>query len=644
MINRMRSIIIFFLLFPVYLLGQNAQIDSLSNAFKKTTDSYTKAKIALQLAKLHERVDLAKAKMYAYQALNFTTNDSLKAETTNEIGRLHFFTGKLDSASIYFEKTKNTFTVLKDSNRVASVNISLGAIYLRNGDYKKTIATLTESASFFENHDDELNAAKCYSNIASAFAELENYDTAITYSEKALRIFSANNLVQYELITLPNLATQYFKKGDTIKAIGYYNKAETLAENLSNKRSLSMIYNNLGNLYLDSDSEKAKTYLEKAYVLKNELNLKSGIEVTESNLGYLYLKNKEYAKAISLLQKATHTIKGKQLAIIYTYLKDAYEGLDNTAKALEFSEKSRVLNDSLLSAEHQNIILDIQAKYESEKNEKQIIQLQSDNLEANYKRRQNRNLLFIALGILAITLFVVYILLKNAKRKRIILAQNNTIKQQEFNQVLKAKELEGIDAILTAQEEERSDIAADLHDNLGSKIATLKLYVENYDTAEDFYSYYDKLKLLINDTYGEIRAISKNKFFGARIDKGLIASTKAIANQISDTKKLTIKVINVDVNKRLENAAEIQIFRIIQELLTNSIKHANASEVIIQFSEENNILNIIVEDNGKGFDITKNTTGTGLINIEKRVEKLNGELVIDSTLNNGTTVILNIPM
>lgn len=644
MINRMRSIIIFSFLFPIFLLGQNAQIDSLSNAFKKTTDSYSKAKIALQLAKLHERVDLTKAKTYAYKASLFNTNDSLNAETTNEIGRLHFFTGKIDSAKIYFEKTKNTFSILKDSNRVASVNISLGAIYLKEGDYKKTISTLTESASFFENKNDELNAAKCYSNIASAFAELENFDKAIEYSEKALRIFNANNLVQYELITLPNLATQYFKKGDTIKAIGYYNKAETLAENLNNKRSLSMIYNNLGNLHLDSDSEKAKSYLEKAYVLKNELNLTSGIEITESNLGYIYLKNKEYAKAISLFEKASHVVKGKQLVTLYTYLKDAHEGLDNIQKALEFSEKSRSLSDSLLVVNKQKEILELLYKYEAEKDAKKIIQLESDNLKANYKRKQNRNLLFIALAIILIIIFIIYILFKNMKRKRVIMEQNNIIKQQEFDQVLKTKELEGIDAILVAQEEERATIAADLHDNLGSKIATLKLYVDNYENAEDFGNYYDKLKLLINDTYGEIREISKNKNFGGPIDKGLIASTKAIADQISDAKKLTIKVINIDVNMRLENTTEIQIFRIIQELLTNSVKHSNASEAIVQFSEENNILNIIIEDNGKGFDITKNTTGTGLINIEKRVEKLNGQLAIDSTLNNGTTIILNIPM
>ncbi len=222
--------------------------------------------------------------------------------------------------------------------------------------------------------------------------------------------------------------------------------------------------------------------------------------------------------------------------------------------------------------------------------------------------------------------------------------QDLTIQEQNFNQLLRSQELDGIDAILDAQEKERVKMAADLHDNLGSKVATLKLYLESYDDHEDFSSFYNRLKSLMNNTYDEIRNMSKNKNFGAQITKGLIPSTKAIAKQISDSKKTLIKVINVDVDKRIENALEIQIFRIIQELLTNIIKHANATEAIIQFSEHDNILNIIVEDNGKGFNINKTGSGIGLINIEKRIDRINGEFVIDTSEGNGTTIILNIPL
>lgn len=624
--------------------AQTKEIDSLLSTIENTPDAFESAKINLQLAKLHERIDLKKGMQFAYKALRYQENDSIAAEANNQLGRFHFFGNQLDSATVYFENARTILQQLNDHERAAIINISLGAIYLREGNYQKTISTLTESASFFEDTKDDLNAAKCYSNISSAFAELENYDKAIEYSEKALHIFETKKQRPFELITLPNLAVQYFKKGDTLKAIEIYNKTETLAKEMNNKRSLSVVYNNLGNIYLDSDYNKAKTYLENALQLKNELNLQAGREITESNLGYIYLKTQQYSKAINLLENALPNVNGKQRVFVLNNLKDAYVAQQNMDYALKYLEEAQSLNDSLLSAENQESILDIQTQYETEKKEKEILQLKNDNLEANYKRRQNLYLLIGALVALGLAILGIYLLRKNARRKRIILEQKHTIISQEFEQLLNQQKLEGIDAILDAQEEERSKLASDLHDNLGSKVATLKLYLESYDRKDDFTSFYNKLKDLMSDTYNEIRSITKSKNFGTQIDKGLVPSTKKIAKQISGTKKIDIKVIHVDVNHRIENTVEIQVFRIIQELITNIIKHSGATEAVIQFTEQDDTLNIVVEDNGTGFDITTKKSGIGLINIEKRMEKIDGELVIDTSPGNGTTVILNIPI
>jgi hypothetical protein len=119
---------------------------------------------------------------------------------------------------------------------------------------------------------------------------------------------------------------------------------------------------------------------------------------------------------------------------------------------------------------------------------------------------------------------------------------------------------------------------------------------------------------------------------------------KVIAHQISNSGSLKVDVININVNQRIKNSIEIQVFRIVQELLTNIIKHADATEAIIQFSEDDNVLNVMVEDNGTGFNTKQTKFGFGLTNIEKRIGNINGELVIDSTENNGTTIILNIPL
>jgi hypothetical protein len=634
----------FVLLLTLTCFGQNAQIDSLKAIAKTSKDDFEIAKANLNIAKIYERLDLKKGKTFALKAYGYKKHDSLLAETNNQLGRFAFYATNLDSAAYYFLQTKDILKQLNDQNRLAIVNISLGAVQLRQGHYNKTIETLTESAVFFEETKDSLNAAKCYSNIASAFAELELYPKAIEYSKKALKVFESLNQSQFKLITLPNLATQHFKNGDTLIAIDYNAKAEKLATELGDKRSLSIIYNNLSDLYLDKDPQKAKDYLEKTIQLKEELNLKSGIEITQSNLGYIHLKQGEYQTAISYFDRAKTGINGKQLVFVYNNLSEAYKGLGNSIKALEYLERAYKLNDSLLNSENQKNLLEVQTKYETEKKEKEILALKTKNLEVDFKRKQNRNLLFVALAALLLTIYVIYTIQKNAKRKRIIMEQDLKIKDQEFNQRLKSQELEGIDAIIDAQEQERSKMAADLHDNLGSKVATLKLYLDSYDEKDDFSSHYNKLKYLMEETYNEIRNISKNKNFGAEINKGLIPSTVAIARQISETKKVDIHVHNIDVNMRIENTLEIQIFRIIQELITNIIKHSGASEATIQFSQQEGVLTIMVEDNGKGFETNKTGNGVGLINIEKRMERINGELVIDSSIGNGTTVILNIPL
>lgn len=639
---------ILFSLYIFILPAQNNVIDSLSSRLNATTDKFEAAKLNLHISKHYEGIDLKKGTAFAYQSLQFTGSDSLTAEASNQLGRFYFFMDELDSAVFYFTKAKEKLDHLNDPKSVAVINISLGAVQLRQGDYNGTIKTLTESATYFEETGDKLNAAKCYSNISSSLAELENYEQAIKYNQNALAIFEEQNLLPFQLITLPNLAAQHYKNGDTLKAIDYNLEAEKLATKMGNKRSLSIIYNNLGSIFLDSDPERAEEYLEKTIQLKNELNLKAGIEVTLGNLGYLSMKNGDYNMAVSYYKQVADIIKGKQLVFTFNQIKTCYSKLNQPALALQYADKAQHLNDSILNAENQKVFTEIQTKYETEKKEKEIFELQTKNLEVEFKKNRNRNLLFIVIGILAGTIFFVYILLKSSKRKRIVAEQNLKIKHQEITQILKNQELNGIDAIITAQEEERSRIADDLHDNLGSKIATLKLYIEELKTqkskAKEKEILEEKLKLLADETYKEVRKIAHNKNFGALINQGLIPSVKNIAGEISMAEKLQIDVININVNKRIKNNIEIQVFRIVQELLTNIIKHAGATEATIQFSEDENGLNIMVEDNGKGFDINKVTFGLGLTNIEKRIENIDGNLVIDSTPGNGTTVILTIPL
>lgn len=357
--NRLRHILFFLSCLAVYTIhAQTPEVDSLKVVLETTQNERDKAKIAIQLSKLHERIDIEKSKMYAGQALAFQ-DDSIKSEAYNQLGRAFFYSNQLDSAANHFQTSISFLDSLGYDDQAASVSISLGAVQLRKGSYKEAVSTLIKGASFFEAVNDSTNMAKCYSNVSTAFGELGETAKAIEYGEKALFIFKAQGLIPYQAVTLPNLAGEFLKLGDTTKAKSYFLEAEALAQQRNDKFSLARIYNNLGNMYLETDYEQSEGYLIQALDLRKETKNNDGIGTLYNNLGYLQLKKENYKSAITYLQNALDFGTGTNLAITYNNLSDAHKKIGNYRAALDFSEKKNSLNDSLLQVENQKAIAEI---------------------------------------------------------------------------------------------------------------------------------------------------------------------------------------------------------------------------------------------------------------------------------------------
>ena len=618
------------------------KIDSLQNRLNAIEDENEKSVVQLQLSKLFERSDIAQSMEYANLSLKTSTNDSIKSESYNQLGRGYFYQNQLDSAAFHFEKSINLFNSLGYEEQASSIKISLGAVQLRKGAYKQAVNTLINGATFFEEIGDSINLAKCYSNVSTAFGELGETEKAIDYGEKALYIFKKKELVPYQAITLPNLASEFLKLKDSLKAKAYFLEAEKLALQRDDKFSLARIYNNLGNMYLETDHELSNIYLNKALRLRTETKNNDGIDILYNNLGCLQLKKGNYKCAVDYLQNALKLGTGVNLATSYKNLSEAYRKLGDHKSALEYSEKRNNLNDSISKAEHQKAITEISTKYETEKKEKEILNLQNKNLQTNIKSRQNRNLMYLSLALLALTGISAFSFIKNTKKKRIIAEQQQLLEHEKVTRLLKEQELIGIDAMLEGQEKERQRISEDLHDSLGGKLSALKLFIEDVKTTDK--KLYTKIKTVLDESYNDVRNISHQQNASTIINRGLIPSVKMAANQLKSTEKLNIEVTNIDQRQKIKGFVELQLFRIIQELLTNTIKHAGATNVTIQFSEEDDTLNIVYEDDGIGFDHKKPSPGIGLKNIAHRIRKIGGSFIIDSSSGNGTTIILNVPV
>ncbi|MGB3468078.1 MAG: sensor histidine kinase, partial [Cyclobacteriaceae bacterium] len=218
-------------------------------------------------------------------------------------------------------------------------------------------------------------------------------------------------------------------------------------------------------------------------------------------------------------------------------------------------------------------------------------------------------------------------------------------------EVMRDVELQRMDAMHTAQEKEQNRIAKELHDKLGATLSTVKLYFESMEEHLTFLKEknrerYGKAIEMLNDACEDVRSIAYK--MGSEILNrfGLGAALENLHQNINSLLPLEVSITHHGLDEeRLDYKYEINIFRIIQELINNASKHADATEITAQLIRKEGNLNLIVEDNGKGFNPEETgETGLGLSSIKARVEVLKGDLRIDSGMGSGSTFIIDIPI
>lgn len=442
-------------------------------------------------------------------------------------------------------------------------------------------------------------------------------------------------------------AIYYFNQKTPRKSATHFHQSIFLSEQIKRNDYKSNAFINLGLLYSEKFKDSANLYLNKALGIIPSTNTNKFVSIY-INLINLYQKQLKFNKSIKLLKITDKLIlnhgKLKYKKIIYRKFAQCYRGINNFEKAYKYQSKYLLYKDSL-DVYHQNIAInELDKKYKTAEKDKLIILSET-------KRKQSQNLFYGTLVFLFLVGTTGFLFLKNSKKKRLLAEQQKELEKQKNLTLLKEQEIMAINAMIKGQEKERIRIAEDLHDNIGSVLATLKLHFENLKLNREKKHFnqdklYEKTENLIDETYLKVRSIAHAKNGGVIANKGLLVAIKIMAEKISDANKIDIHVLDFGLNKRLDNNLEITIFRLIQELITNIIKHANATEATINISLFDKNLNIIVEDNGKGFNYNKTTLkeGMGINSIQTRIKYLKGTFNVDSTISKGTSIIMDIPV
>ncbi|WP_157485874.1 sensor histidine kinase [Flavobacterium soli] len=550
--------------------------------------------------------ELAEAQLLKINTSTF--NLSNKAE-------YHFLYGELlysqNREHLAFQQYLLSKTLYKKANKeIKSIEINLKLAYLVDAQKNNTNKADHLLKEYFD------------------FAEKTNNDTLLLKGY----IQEANIRINPEQATE---SLYYIKKAKTsnkkIKSPFFEAKINT---------SQAILYNN----YLNSP-DSALYFLKKNEIYWREQNNLNEVCNSIINQSASYYFKKDYNKAIGLLQKADKIpikefIKNTK-AILYDLMSTNYDSLNDYKNALKFKLLQKTYEDSLSIENQNNVIAANQIKFETREKE-----LKNQSLV-----KTNKIIVYSFIGLLLVILTIGILAYKNMSKKKKIAEQEKLIETQKLEKTLKDQELRDIDLILESQEKERQQIANELHDDLGSMLATLKLNFQNLKRNEDSEKnenkLYEKTDSLIEEAYQKVRNISHLKNLGIVGNQGLLVAVKKMAEKMSVLERLKINVIPFGLTGRLDNQTEVTLFRIIQELCTNIIKHSGANEVNIYLTQHNpKELNLIIEDNGTGFDpkIITQKGGIGLKSIEQKVEQMGGTFTIDSILTKGTTIIIDLPI
>jgi signal transduction histidine kinase len=256
----------------------------------------------------------------------------------------------------------------------------------------------------------------------------------------------------------------------------------------------------------------------------------------------------------------------------------------------------------------------------------------------------------LLLGFL-IVLFGTYLVIRNYQQRlntnQIIAQQNEEINKQKINELENNLKIETMHSMIGGQEVERERIAKDLHDSLGGLLSTVKLHfdaVQTRDPKIGDLNEYQRANLLLDEACKEVRNISNNMQPGALLKLGIVPAINDLIIRAQGKSQPNIDFQHYGMDNKLDNSLALNIFRIVQELMNNSLKHAQADEILVQLIQKDNEIILMVEDDGIGYDEPSVTKGMGTENIASRVNFLKGDISIHSVKGTGTTTLINIPL
>ncbi len=528
----------------------------------------------------------------------------------------------------WYNKAQSLFRSQNNYTEAGSSNLAIGKLLTRKYDFETGLPYLLKSVDDFAQAKDYNKQTIALNNLSLAYHDFGKYDKGIAYAQEALQVLSMHpqavntNLYWY---VYNNLGINYDDSNQPARAIEAHRKALPYGINASDS---SYSYNNLGNTFKKlGNYTEAERYFTLSLQKSTDYEDQYHLATIFSNMVDIERHRKSYNKAHLYLDSALYYARQsgspEKLLDIYYYTYQLKSETGNYLDATRYLHEHLRLKDSFFTAEKNKAVLQYQAKYETEKKERALTQTQLHLAKAELASKQkNYWLLILAIAFLmAVLLFII-------QRSRSILKEKKMALEKQLLKEKAESELQ----------QQRLEISRNLHDSMGAQLTLISTTVDSLSRAGGFPGDEVARKLaalaqLCDTSTAEL----KNTLWVLNKQAIMLADLRLkILNFINQAAEAHDTVdfhftFNVTENVQLAASQALNLFRLVQELLNNAIKHSGARNIHLVFYQQGRLLTINFKDDGKGFDMAAgHHSSYGLMNMQNRVTELGGNLHLNS--------------
>ena len=614
-----------FVLLP-FAKAQDAKTDSLLKELVRAKNDSSKTFLLRNIGAGYYNQDPRKAIAYWRQAvelsykLNFTKG--LAINYIN-IGLGYAFLSRMDSSIIYTDSAIKYSKIIGEPDRLALAYLNKADAYRNLGNFKATLLHCDTASVYAEKKGNTDRLARIYDIISGVYSEQKQFYAALDIQKKALAMYKKDGNGIMEGQVYDDFGLIYLRMNKLDSALHFYKMAVSIGETLKDNKNLCTYYLSIASVYAQQAKYKeAEVYLTKALQYGTEQGNNNQLAAVYNLFSEIYYKLERFADAARAGETAYKYAEDEvilQQQGIAELLAKSYERMGDDKNAYKYVSISSMLKDSIIKEQYNSQVASLQASFEVKEKDKEILLLEKDKELQQQKLFRQRLLFVVAAVLLALALIGIWLLINRSRLKQ------------------RMKELEL-----------RNQIAADLHDEVGSSLSSIHMLSQmatqdgNEKTHKDILARMSSNAKETMEKMGDIVWMIKP---GETESGSLKQRMEEFAFEICSSKNISLQM-DIAAMESFKPAMEQRknIYLIFKEALNNAVKYSGTEKVEVRASMRNKQLELQVKDFGKGFDIAKSSRGNGLGNMKNRAKELQALLQIDSGPENGTLVKLVVPL